>query len=336
MAGQLDASDPKKAVAPVQGRFCMAQHIFGSIAAQGVGEVGDLDPRAILRGCISVDGLLWSLQAWKLKVTGPQHTEARILHQHLYLTFFGASHCIGNSFAMAAMEMFSLGSRSLNHSSADTEAEYDRLRDLARQEAGKRSSCFDRAHQAYESGDGARAHELSEEGKQHAAKMEQYNRQARDFIFRANNESGRVAGDTIDLHGLYVEEAEDVLEERIKAARQRGETHLHVIVGKGNHSTNHVQKIKPRVEQVCRGLGLQYKTEANEGRIYVNLQGGSIDQMPPPPQAPSYGGYPGQHGGQQHGGQNQQQGQDNNDEIEQMVRKGLPKLLKKLGCCTVM
>lgn len=176
--------------------------------------------------------------------------------------------------------------------------------------------------------------------------MEQYNRQARDYIFRANNESGRVAGDTIDLHGLYVEEAEDVLEERIKAARQRGETHLHVIVGKGNHSTNHVQKIKPRVEQVCRELGLQYKTEANEGRMYVNLQGGSVGQMPPPPQAPSYGGYPGQHGGQQHGGQqhggqqyggqNQQQGQNGNDEIEQMVKKGLPRLLKKLGCCTVM
>ncbi|KAF2822205.1 DUF1771-domain-containing protein [Ophiobolus disseminans] len=255
-----------------------------------------------------------------------------------------SSRCRDN---MAAMEMFSLGSRNLNHSSSDTEAEYDRLRDLARQEAAKRSSCFDRAHQAYESGDGGRAHDLSEEGKQHAAKMEQYNRQARDYIFRENNATGRVAGDTIDLHGLFVEEAEDILEERIKAARQRGETHLHVIVGKGNHSKNHVQKIKPRVEQVCRELGLQYRTEENEGRMFVNLQGGGVDHMPPPPQAPSYGGYPGQHGGgqqhggqhggghgQQHGGQHQQQGQ--NDEIEQMVKKGLPKLLKKLGCCTVM
>lgn len=241
----------------------------------------------------------------------------------------------------------------LNHSSADTEAEYDRLRGLARQEAAARSSCFDRAHQAYENGDGSGAHALSEEGKKHAAKMEQYNRQARDYIFRENNATGRVAGDTIDLHGLFVEEAEDVLEERIKAARQRGETHLHVIVGKGNHSKNHVQKIKPRVEQVCRELGLQYRTEENEGRMFVNLQGGGVDHMPPPPHAPGYpGGHGGQqhggqyggghgqqhggqqHGGQQHGGQHQQHGQ--NDEIEQMVKKGLPKLLKKLGCCTVM
>jgi DNA-nicking Smr family endonuclease len=255
----------------------------------------------------------------------------------------------------------------LNHASADTEAEYDRLRALARQEAGLRSSCFDRAHTAYSSGDGSAAHQLSEEGKQHAAKMAQYNNQARDYIFRANNSGDRVAGDTIDLHGLFVEEAEDVLEERIRACRARGESHLHVIVGKGNHSVGHVQKIKPRVEQVCRELGLQYRTEENEGRIFVNLQGGEVGHMPPPPVAPGYpggqhagGGYGGghggqqhggqqhggqhggygqqhggqQHGGQQHGGQHQQQGQ--NDEIEQMVKKGLPKLLKKLGCCTVM
>jgi hypothetical protein len=176
--------------------------------------------------------------------------------------------------------------------------------------------------------------------------MDKYNRQARDYIFRENNNPDRVSGDTVDLHGLFVEEAEDVLEERIRVARSRGETHLHVIVGKGNHSRNHVQKIKPRVEQVCRELGLQYRTEENEGRIFVNLQGGSVEQMPPPPMHPQYGdgGYPGQqqqqhygghgqqHHGPQHGGQQQQ-----NDEVEELVKKGLPKLFKALkGCCVVM
>jgi hypothetical protein len=191
--------------------------------------------------------------------------------------------------------------------------------------------------------------------------MDQYNRQARDFILRENNSPDRVASDTIDLHGLFVEEAEDVLEERIRTATQQGQTHLHVIVGKGNHSRNHVQKIKPRVEQVCRELGLQYRTEENEGRMYVNLQGGEVGHMPPPPNAPSYGysGHPGQsnnysggqqqhhgggqshggqnHGGQSHGGQHQHQQQNQNDEVEQLVKKGLPKLFRALkGCCTVM
>ena len=67
---------------------------------------------------------------------------------------------------------------------------------------------------------------MSEEGKQHAAKMDQYNKQASDYIFRENN--ARVADDTIDLHGQFVEEAEQILEQRIRYAQQNGQTHLHV------------------------------------------------------------------------------------------------------------
>lgn len=241
--------------------------------------------------------------------------------------------------------MTQLGGRALNHSSASAEAEYDRLRDAARAEAAKRSSCFDRAHQAYQSGNGALAHQLSEEGKQHAAKMDQYNQQASDYIFRENNAVGRVDGDTIDLHGQFVEEAERILEQRIRYAQQNGQSHLHVIVGKGNHSANHIQKIKPRVEQICQELGLQYATEQNEGRMYINLQGGPA-VMPP---VPHYGGGGQQHGGhgqyhggqyqqqqqQQYGGQNQQQNQ--NEEIEEVVKKVLPGCLRALkGCCVVM
>lgn len=222
--------------------------------------------------------------------------------------------------------MTSLGARAFNHrTSTDAEAEYDRLRDLARQEAQKRNSCFDRAHQAYERGDGAGAKELSNEGKKHAVKMEDYNKQASDFIFRENNATGRVPDDTIDLHGQFVEEAEDILEKRIRYAQEQGQTHLHVIVGKGNHSANHVQKIKPRVEQVCRDLGLQYATEENEGRIYVNLQGGEVTGPPPP--LPG-GGYPGS--GHHQLPPTQQQEED-------VVDKIVSKLFKKLGdCCVVM
>lgn len=85
-----------------------------------------------------------------------------------------------------------------------------------------------KSRNAYESGDGALAKELSEEGKAHGRKMEKYNKQASEFIFRENNADGRVAADTIDLHGQFVEEAEDILEERIKHAQRHGQTHLHV------------------------------------------------------------------------------------------------------------
>lgn len=150
------------------------------------------------------------------------------------------------------------------------------------------------AHQAHESGNGAEAHALSQEGQKHKAAAEALNTQASEYIFRENNAGNRVSGDTIDLHGQFVEEAENILEARIRQAKAENQTHLHVIVGKGNHSPGHVQKIKPRVEQVCRELGLQYHTEPNAGRIYVDLTGGSIDySLPPPGQAPQkyQGGY---------------------------------------------
>ena len=196
--------------------------------------------------------------------------------------------------------------------------------------------------------------------------MAQYNKQASDFIFRENNAEGRVASDTIDLHGQFVEEAEDILEQRIRYAQSTGQTHLHVIVGRGNHSANHVQKIRPRVEKVCQELGLQYNIEANEGRIYVNLTGGPATNMPPPGQGQGggYGQHNGQHGGQQQqyggggggypasqqpqqqqqqqygGGHQQQHGQGHgqNDEVEKLVKKFLPHILRKLeqNCCVVM
>jgi DNA-nicking Smr family endonuclease len=81
---------------------------------------------------------------------------------------------------------------------------------------------------AYDAGDGAEAKQLSNEGKAHGAKMEEYNKRASEYIFRENNATDRVAADTIDLHGQFVEEAEDILEERIRAAQSRGEGHLHV------------------------------------------------------------------------------------------------------------
>lgn len=88
-------------------------------------------------------------------------------------------------------------------------------------------------------------------------------------------------------------------------------------------------------------MGLQYATEENAGRIYVNLTGGAADlgavsspydshQYP----SQQYHQQPHQQQQQQqHGGQNQQQ-----DQIEQVVNAILPRVLRKLekACCVVM
>ena len=211
------------------------------------------------------------------------------------------------------------------------------------------------SHQAYERGDGAGAKQLSDEGKRHQQKQAELNKQAAEYIFRENNAQGRVAEDTIDLHGMYVEEAENILEERIRYARSTGQSHLHVIVGKGNHSTGHVQKLKPRIEQLCREQGLDYATEENEGRIYVNLKGDRVDTAPPLPQQPHgyQGGYGGAVGGgyqspppqqhhqqphsqqqQHHQQQQQQQYQPPQQQPQKQQEDDIFGCLK--GCCLVM
>lgn len=110
------------------------------------------------------------------------------------------------------------------------------------------------------------------------------------------------------------------------------------IVGKGNHSSGHIQKIKPRVEQVCQELGLQYATEENAGRIYVNLTGGPAVMPSHPshqtPQNTSHQ-YP-SHQPQTHYQQQPQPQQK--DEVEQVVNAVAPRVLRKLekACCVVM
>lgn len=140
-------------------------------------------------------------------------------------------------------------------------------------------------------------------------------------------------------------------------------------MGKGNHSPGHIQKIKPRVEQVCRELGLQYNTEANEGRMYIDLRPGQSApaQMPswqggnhepqhaqygqphyqtayPMGNAPQYsyanaagGGYPGQQP-MQYGGQQQQGGYQQQQMAYQEPQedKKKPSLSNCCGICVVM
>lgn len=124
------------------------------------------------------------------------------------------------------------------------------------------------------------------------------------------------------------------------------------IVGKGIHSQDHIQKIKPRVEQICRELGLQFATEENTGRMYINLQGGPAvmpsmaggfhgqgvpsGQQPFQQQQQQYqnGGYhpQGQHSNSGHGQQN-----NPNAELEAEIKKDLPRIIRALrSCCVVM
>ncbi|KAK8844075.1 hypothetical protein IAR55_006869 [Kwoniella newhampshirensis] len=151
---------------------------------------------------------------------------------------------------------------------------YTDLRNQARREGDEAHRCFAESQRAYQSGDGARAHELSVEGKSHQAKQDQLDDQASAWIFEANNEDS--PADTIDLHGLYVKEAIERTEAAISQGQRRGQGTLNVIVGKGIHSQGHVAKIKPAVEDLMRKYNLTAHVDPeNAGVLIVDLTGRS-------------------------------------------------------------
>ncbi|CUS10723.1 unnamed protein product [Tuber aestivum] len=146
----------------------------------------------------------------------------------------------------------------------DYMATYDRLRALASSEAESRHVSFTGAHEAYASGDRALAHALSQKGKRHGENMKAYNEQAKNFIFSINNAG--LSRDTMDLHGLYVEEAMDVLRGRMADIRRGG---LWVIVGRGNHSVGEA-RLRPAIERHCGAIGVQVDRGIEEGRLYLH------------------------------------------------------------------
>jgi len=129
---------------------------------------------------------------------------------------------------------------------------------------------FEQSHAAYARKDGMAAKELSNEAKEHQREMERLNAEASAWIFHENNldsEPGEV-----DLHGLYVKEAIAHTDKSIAEARARGDKEIRLIVGKGNHSENHMAKIKPAIEDLVQEHNLSAAIDPhNSGVMVVHL-----------------------------------------------------------------
>ncbi|KAH8917211.1 DUF1771-domain-containing protein [Atractiella rhizophila] len=147
---------------------------------------------------------------------------------------------------------------------------YTGLRNEAIHESQLMSQCFDDAHAAYESGDGAKAKALSEQGHKHQVRRDEINSRASDWIFHENNKSSPPG--TTDLHGLFVQEAVHYTELAVKEGKEKGYPEIRLIVGKGIHSANHVQKIKPAVMELMQKERLRpYPDPHNAGVVIVQL-----------------------------------------------------------------
>lgn len=159
----------------------------------------------------------------------------------------------------------------LNQTSQD-DPHYVSLRARANEEGDQMARCFEESQHAYTSGDGAKAKMLSNEGKDHKARMERLNAEAGAWIYAKNNED-RNPGE-IDLHGLHVKEAVEYTDKAIETAKRRGDTTINIIVGKGLHSSGRVAKLKPAIEALMQKYDLVAELDPdNSGVLIVQLGG---------------------------------------------------------------
>ncbi|PRP88354.1 small MutS related family protein [Planoprotostelium fungivorum] len=134
--------------------------------------------------------------------------------------------------------------------------------------AKERTQFSEQADAAYNSGDKGAAAEFREKAKGNTAKMEELQNQACKEVFAFNNKDHDEM--TIDLHGLHVEPALRLMQERMQSVKSKGKSPLVVIYGAGNHSDAGGAKIKPAVRKHLDSEGIQY-TEINNGSISVAL-----------------------------------------------------------------
>ncbi|KAJ7594784.1 cytoplasmic protein [Mycena floridula] len=155
---------------------------------------------------------------------------------------------------------------------------YMSLRKRANEEGDKMAQAFQRSHEAYAQKDGAGAKELSNQGKEHQRQMERLNKEASDWIFIENNKDSKPG--EIDLHGLYVREAIAHTDAALQEAKQRGDSEVRLIVGKGLHSQGGAAKIKPAIEELMQKHQLVANLDPHNSGVLIvriNADGRGVD-----------------------------------------------------------
>ncbi|KAG2150401.1 hypothetical protein DEU56DRAFT_898827 [Suillus clintonianus] len=147
------------------------------------------------------------------------------------------------------------------------------LRLKANQEGDRMRKCFKERREAKGINVRQRVKELTLRGEAHKGNMMLLDKEASAKIFQALSDLfQKRKPNTVDLHGLYVPEAQSYFKDAIKEAQDRGASSLCVIVGKGNHSDNNVPKIKPAIQDLGKSLGLPIEVDPrNDGCLIVNF-----------------------------------------------------------------
>ncbi|VVB09059.1 unnamed protein product [Arabis nemorensis] len=118
---------------------------------------------------------------------------------------------------------------------------YSESREEARDYARLRNVYFEQARQAYLVGNKALAKELSVKGQLHNMQMKAAHGKAQEAIYRQRNPVGRGSERMIDLHGLHVSEAVQVLKHELSVLRSTARAaqerlQVYICVGTGHHT----------------------------------------------------------------------------------------------------
>mmetsp|Transcript_18151 Transcript_18151/g.29456 ORF Transcript_18151/g.29456 Transcript_18151/m.29456 type:complete len:304 (+) Transcript_18151:119-1030(+) len=140
---------------------------------------------------------------------------------------------------------------------------------------------FDRSKKASSRDEKQRLKQMAFDKKAEAEKEQKI---AAKKIFAAKNDGyGR---DQMDLHGLYVQEAVDFVEERLRQVdsdlRSGNLESLTIITGAGHHSDSNGPKIKPKVVALLREKGYPFEEDPAGGQFVVAFETPTKAGVAPP------------------------------------------------------
>eukprot|EP01080_Neovahlkampfia_damariscottae_P003028 gene3028-5038_t len=146
---------------------------------------------------------------------------------------------------------------------------FDQIWKTFRQEARKqyelRNYYREEAKNAYNEGDHESAEKFKEDSKIHQLKFKVESEIAAKRIFEEVNKKNDLF--TIDLHGLFVEEALEFVEKRLEDVSDASGEILTIITGAGRHSKEEKAILKPKIGELLSKRSLYYFIK--EGRIKV-------------------------------------------------------------------